>query len=206
MDELFEVYLAVYEAEEFKFRPERSGPKPSVKPKSRERDIGKHNDWKDKPSEEWSERPPAALKLRRRAKAVTDTQRREDQEVKLRKEELEYIIDILVSEGYADNYDSAVCILEAMSDEWLVGILDEKYVKAMDPPKDRKRKGPDHRTSFAWLDPRQLGQNRNDPNREMDPEFFRTRLRQNDKKIDPYYKGNRKRRKERDRVRGGFNS
>jgi hypothetical protein len=125
MDELFEVYLAVYEAEEFKFRPERSGPKPSVKPKSRERDIGKHNDWKDKPSEEWSERPPAALKLRRRAKAVTDTQRREDQEVKLRKEELEYIIDILVSEGYVNDYDSAACILEVMSDEWLVGILEK---------------------------------------------------------------------------------
>lgn len=125
MDELFEAYLAVYEAEEFRFRPERSGPKPSVKPKSRERDIGPHDDWKDKPSKEWGERPPAAVKLRRRAKAVTDTQRREDQEVGLRQEEFEYIIDILVSEGYADNYDSAASILEAMSDEWLVGILSE---------------------------------------------------------------------------------
>jgi len=123
MDELLEVYLGIYK-EEFKFRPERSGPKPSVKPKSRERDIGKHDDWKDKPSE-WGERPPAALKLRRRAKAVTDTQRREDQEVKLRKEELEYILDILVSEGYVCDYESATRILEAMSDEWLVEILEK---------------------------------------------------------------------------------
>jgi hypothetical protein len=45
--------------------------------------------------------------------------------IKLQREELEYIINILVSEGYAANYDSAACILEAMSDEWLIGILDE---------------------------------------------------------------------------------
>lgn len=44
---------------------------------------------------------------------------------KFNREELEYIINTLVSEGYVDNYDSAAYILEAMSDEWLESILME---------------------------------------------------------------------------------
>ena len=40
-------------------------------------------------------------------------------------ENIEYIIDILVSEGYVSDYESATRILEAMSDEWLVDILTE---------------------------------------------------------------------------------
>lgn len=88
-----------------------------------------------------------------------------------------------------------------MSDKWLVGILDEKYVKAMDP-KRGKRKGPDHRTTFAWLDPRKVGNN--NPDLEMDPKFFRTRLPVNDRKIDPYYEGNRRRKEARNQARGGF--
>ena len=60
MDPLIEAYLGIYEAKEFSFRPERQGPKPTFKPKSRESDIGTHNDWKDKPRE-WGERPPAAV-------------------------------------------------------------------------------------------------------------------------------------------------
>ena len=36
----------------------------------------------------------------------------------------EYVIDYLVSEGYTDNYDSAVAIYESMSDEWLDTILE----------------------------------------------------------------------------------
>jgi hypothetical protein len=49
----------------------------------------------------------------------------ENKIIKFQREELEYIIDILVSEGYVNDYDSAACILEAMSDEWLVGILEK---------------------------------------------------------------------------------
>lgn len=43
-----------------------------------------------------------------------------------RKEETneEYIIDHLVSEGYTDDYDSALEIYEAMSEEWLYSILE----------------------------------------------------------------------------------
>ena len=54
-------------------------PKPTFSPKSRERNIGKHNDWNDKPTE-WGEKPPAAKKLASRANAVTQTQRRQDRE------------------------------------------------------------------------------------------------------------------------------
>jgi hypothetical protein len=43
---------------------------------------------------------------------------------KFQREELEYILDILVSEGFAVDYDSAGCILEAMSDEWLGSLID----------------------------------------------------------------------------------
>lgn len=43
----------------------------------------------------------------------------------LYKEELEYILDVLVSEGYVSDYDGAICILEAMSDEWIESILTE---------------------------------------------------------------------------------
>lgn len=44
---------------------------------------------------------------------------------KFTREELEYILDVLVYEGYVDDYDGAMVIMEAMSDEWLEGILGE---------------------------------------------------------------------------------
>ena len=55
-------------------------PTPTKLPLSRERNIGKHDDWKDKPSTEWDDTPPAAKKLRSRANAVVGTQRRQDKE------------------------------------------------------------------------------------------------------------------------------
>ena len=57
-------------------------------PKSRERNVGKHDDWKDKPTE-WGERPAAGKKLRSRASAVVGTQQRQDVETGVRKEENE---------------------------------------------------------------------------------------------------------------------
>jgi len=68
---------------DFEVREERErnqSPKPTVLPRSRERDIGKHDDWKDKPSTEWGDRPEAGKKLRRRAQAVVGTRRRQDKE------------------------------------------------------------------------------------------------------------------------------
>lgn len=44
---------------------------------------------------------------------------------KFQREELEYILNILVSEGYVSDYDGAICTLEAMSDEWIESILTE---------------------------------------------------------------------------------
>src|SRR5210317_671666 len=55
-------------------------------PRSRERNVGKHDDWKDKPTE-WGERPPAGKKLISRASAVVGTQQRQDVETGVRKEE-----------------------------------------------------------------------------------------------------------------------
>jgi len=38
----------------------------------------------------------------------------------------EFVIDYLVTEGYTDNYDSAIAIYESMSEEWLDTILEVK--------------------------------------------------------------------------------
>ena len=46
---------------------------------------------------------------------------------KFKREDLEYILDTLISEGFVVDYDSAGCILESMSDEWIGSLLDEKY-------------------------------------------------------------------------------
>lgn len=61
-------------------------PKATQLPKSRERNVGKHDDWKDKPTE-WGERPAAGKKLKSRASAVVGTQQRQDVETGVRKEE-----------------------------------------------------------------------------------------------------------------------
>lgn len=45
--------------------------------------------------------------------------------VKLRREELEFVLDYLFENGYADNYESAAVIAESMSDEWFEDILCE---------------------------------------------------------------------------------
>lgn len=68
---------------DFEVREERErnqSLRPTVLPKSREGDIGKHDDWKDKPSTEWGDRPEAGKKLKRRAQTVVGTRRREDKE------------------------------------------------------------------------------------------------------------------------------
>ena len=61
-------------------------PKPTVLPRSREANIGPHDDWNDKPSTEWNDRPKKGKKLRSRASAVVGTQRRQDKETGVREE------------------------------------------------------------------------------------------------------------------------
>jgi hypothetical protein len=61
-------------------------PKPTVLPRSREANIGPHDDWKDNPSTEWNDRPKKGKKLRSRASAVVGTQRRQDKETGVREE------------------------------------------------------------------------------------------------------------------------
>lgn len=60
-------------------------PKPTKLPRSREANVGRHDDWKDKPSTEWDDRPKKGKKLRSRASAVVGTQKRQDIETGVRK-------------------------------------------------------------------------------------------------------------------------
>ena len=121
-EELYEAYLE---------EARGSGPKLTVLPKSRERDIGKHDDWKDKSPDdmEWGERPEAGKKLRRRATAVVGTRRREDKEVGLREELDLYdlVSEYLVSEGFCESYEDADVIMANMSEEWRESIV-EKWI------------------------------------------------------------------------------
>ncbi len=63
-------------------------PRPTKMPKSRERNIGKHDDWKDKHPDkrDFGERPSKGQKLKSRASAVVGTQRRQDKETGVREE------------------------------------------------------------------------------------------------------------------------
>ena len=81
----FEEFMSIADnvVEAFTLAADKSKPQsptPTKLPLSRERNIGKHDDWKDKPSTEWGERTPAAKKLASRASAVVGTQRRQDKE------------------------------------------------------------------------------------------------------------------------------
>jgi hypothetical protein len=61
-------------------------PKPTALPRNRKANVGNHDDWKDKPSTEWSDRPPAGKKLKSRATTVVGTQKRQDVETGVREE------------------------------------------------------------------------------------------------------------------------
>ena len=63
-------------------------PRPTKMPKSRERNIGKHDDWKDKDPDkrDFGERPAKGQKLKSRASAVVQSQRRTDKEVGVREQ------------------------------------------------------------------------------------------------------------------------
>lgn len=45
---------------------------------------------------------------------------------KFQRDDVEYVLDYLIDEGYTDSYESAIAIVESMSDEWLEGIIDER--------------------------------------------------------------------------------
>jgi hypothetical protein len=44
---------------------------------------------------------------------------------RFQREELEFILDYLIDEGYTDSYESALALVETMSDEWLECIIEE---------------------------------------------------------------------------------
>ena len=89
--EFMEICEATELGEKFSMTADTSkpqSPKATQLPRSRERNVGRHDDWKDKPTE-WGERPPAGKKLRSRASAVVGTQQRQDVETGVRKDETE---------------------------------------------------------------------------------------------------------------------
>lgn len=61
---------------------------------------------------------------------------------KFKREDLEYILDTLISEGFAVDYDSAGCILEAMSDEWAIQILESEDSNWNEVRKSASRRKP----------------------------------------------------------------
>lgn len=132
----FEGYADSYESAEYLFEQlsdeecvelcERAT-RPTRLPKSRERDIG-HDDWKDSDpdSKDWGERPEGAKKLRRRLTATVGTQRRQDIETGVRKEAHSFIAQYLHDEGYANTIESAELMVENISDEWAIQILESE--------------------------------------------------------------------------------
>ena len=111
---------------------DKTKPKPTVLPRSRETNIGDQtlkgwNDpsmaelnWDRKPIERPTNRKAQATRL----KQVIGTQRRQDKEAGLR-DSVEYVLDYLIDEGFTDSYDSALVILETMSEQWLEGIIEK---------------------------------------------------------------------------------
>lgn len=126
--DFYEAYINMYEA------ADRNKPRPTVLPRSRETNIGDQiqKGWNDPSMAEldWDrtpiERPTNREAQKRRLKHVIGTQRRQDKESGLRKEEFDYVLDYLIGEGYTTSYESAIAIVESMSDEWLEEIIDER--------------------------------------------------------------------------------
>jgi hypothetical protein len=63
--------------------------------------------------------PKHLEQLQQKIKLEKDLKARSQQ-----KEDLEYIIDYLIDEGYTDSYESALAILETMSDQWFVELIE----------------------------------------------------------------------------------
>jgi hypothetical protein len=100
MDEFLEAYLGIYEESELEKRAKKN--KEAL-------DTGFMQMSDDERTKE--------------SKRLDNLAKRESS--RMREDYSNLVLDYLVSEGYADNYDSAAGILEAMSDEWLAGILSE---------------------------------------------------------------------------------
>jgi hypothetical protein len=103
------------------------------------------------------------------------------------------IAQYLYDEGFADTLESGSVMAESISEQWENEILDEKYVKSM----DTTGRGADRRTRFPQFTGKE---------HEFDPKFTQNRVRNNNKKIDPYFSGRRERKDKRRQGTGGFSS
>jgi hypothetical protein len=63
------------------------------------------------------------------AKSAFKNQVKQEREKRKANEDVEYVLDYLVNEGFTDSYDGAEAILETMSDEWLDSIIEARKVK-----------------------------------------------------------------------------
>jgi hypothetical protein len=119
-DDMYEFYLGEARGSD--------SPRRTFFPRSRERDIGRHDDWKDPhpDTRDFGERPEAGKKLKRRLQAVVGTRRREDEETGVREsyDLFDHILEHLISEGYTDSEEGALAIMANMSEEWKRGIIE----------------------------------------------------------------------------------
>jgi hypothetical protein len=121
LSNLYDSYVAIYEMKSTRIS------------KSREAYINpdQSKDWKHNKELNWGETHPKVPSHKeamvKRLKFAIGTQRRQDKETGMR----EHVLDYLVNEGYVDSYESAECVLEAMSDEWLESIVEAKKAKIM---------------------------------------------------------------------------
>jgi len=125
-------------------------PRTTFFPKSREGDIGKHDDWKDPhpDTRDWGERPPAANKLKRRTKAVVSTQWRQDRETGV------------VREGFKDLTPEKEERVRTRMGELLQGTLNahDEVMKLKNKPFARYRPGVRRRATKLRQDARKIRQ------------------------------------------------
>ena len=86
-----------------------------------------------------SREQPDRPELKLRAKKVRAAIKKSDQWGTPEAAKEEYVIGHLITEGYTDNYESAIAIYESMSDEWIYNIL-EDFVPLTPEKEERVKK------------------------------------------------------------------
>ena len=122
---------------------------------------------------------------------VKELHRKTQNEIRnsLQKEDLDVVVSYLYDNGFASSYESAMNIMESMSDEWFDSILDEKYVTSM----DYSGRGSDRRA-------------RGGKRRKPTPEKYKHSEAEFDPEASHKSPSSRKRKEQRRGAVGGFNA
>lgn len=117
---LQEAYLEMYEDSMIHTNPNRLAQKIGARLKQ---EIGRNPKQKDKKTKEYLE---TIETLRRRAPSGSEPSKyfSRGYAMGVRKEDLEFILDYLLDEGYAETIESAEVILENMSEGWMESIVE----------------------------------------------------------------------------------